>query len=82
MPRIIYVNVTDSYIQNKVFDNTEVDNYYIKDATIGAGYDVTTSVPYGNVIIESGSKLGINKKNGVRIKNGFKCKIGGELQIK
>lgn len=82
VPRIIYVNVTDSYIQNKVFDNTEMDNYYIKDATICAGYDVTTSIPYGNVIIESGSKLNISRKKGVLIKNGFKCKLGGELRIK
>lgn len=82
VPRIIYVNVADTYIQNKVFNNTDVDYYYIKDATIFAGYDVTTSIPYGNVIIESGNKLSINKKKGVRIKNGFKCKIGGELQIK
>ena len=82
VPRIIYVNVVDSYIQNKVFDDIDVDYYYIKNTTISAGYDVTTSIPYGNVIIESGSKLSINKKNGVRIKNGFKCKTGGELQIK
>ena len=82
VPRIIYVNVADTCIQNKVFNNTDVDYYYIKDATICAGYDVTTSIPYGNVIIESGNKLSINKKKGVRIKNGFKCKIGGELQIK
>ena len=82
VPRIIYVNVTDTCIQNKVFDNTDVDYYYIKDDTICAGYDVTTSIPYGNVIVENGSKLSINKQNGVRIKNGFKCKTGGELQIR
>lgn len=82
VPRIIYVNVADTCIQNKVFNNTDVDYYYIKDATICAGYDVTTSIPYGNVVIESGNKLSINKKKGVRIKNGFKCKIGGELRIK
>ena len=82
VPRIIYVNVADTYIQNKVFNNSDVDYYYLKDASISAGHDVTASIPFGNVIIERGSKLSINKKNGVRIKNGFKCKIGGELQIK
>ena len=80
VPRIIYLNVNDSYIQNKVFD--DVDSYYIKDASISAGYDVTNSTPYGYVIIENGSKLNISKKNGVLIKNGFKCKLGGELKIR
>lgn len=82
VPRIIYVNVTDNNIQNKVFNNIGVENYYVKDATIKAGYDVTTAVPYGNVIVENGSKLSISKKNGVIIKNGFKCELGGELKIK
>lgn len=82
VPRIIYVNVTDSDIQNKVFDEKGVDYYYIKDATIRAGYDVTNAIPYGNVTIDNGSKLSINKKKGAYIKNGFRCKIGGELQIK
>lgn len=81
-PRIIYVNVTDNYIQNRVFNNTDFDYYYIKNSTICAGYDVTTSVPNGNVSVESGSKLNINKSNGVLIKNGFEIKLGGELQIK
>lgn len=80
VPCIIYLNVNDSYIQNRVFD--DLDSYYIKDASISAGYDVTNSTPYGNVIIESGSKLNISKKNGVLIKNGFKCKLGGELKIR
>ena len=82
VPRIIYVNVTDSYIQNKEFDNADMDYYYIKNGLISAGYNVTTSIPYGKVTIKNGTKLSISKKNGVRIKNGFKCEIGGELQIK
>lgn len=81
IPRVIYVNATDDNIQNKVFD-TDMDYYYIKNATISAGYDVTTTIPYGNVSIENGSKLTISKNNGVLLKNGFECKIGGELQIK
>lgn len=81
IPRVIYINVTDSNIQNKVFNN-DVDNYYIKNATISAGFDVTTSVPYGNVSVENGTKLTINKNHEVLIKNGFECVIGGELEIK
>ena len=76
----LYLNVNDSYIQNKVFD--KVDSYYIKNTSISAGYDVTNSTPYGNVIIESGSRLNISKKNGVLIKNGFKCELGGEQKIR
>lgn len=82
VPRVIFVNVTDNYIQNRVFYNTDIDNYYIKNSTISVGYDVTTSVPYGNVSVENGSKLTISKSNNVFIKNGFECEIGGELEIK
>lgn len=82
VPRIIYVNRTDSYIQNKTFEDADIDYYYIKNGTISAGYDVTTSVPYGNVSIENGSRLNIDKSGGVLIKNGFKVEHGGELQIK
>lgn len=81
VPRIIYINVEDCNIQNKLFADN-VDSYYIKDAAICAGYDVTDSIPYGNVIVESGSKLNISKGKGVLIKNGFECKLGGELRIK
>ena len=81
VPRVIYVNVTDNYIQNKIFNNS-IDNYYIKNATINVGYDVTSSVPHGNVSVENGSKLTIRKSNSVIIKNGFECQIGGELEIK
>lgn len=82
IPYLMYVNVTDDYIQNKVFYNTGIANYYIKNATINVGYDVTTSVPYGSVSIENGSKLTISKNQSVLIKNGFECKLGGEFQIK
>ena len=82
VPRIIYINVTDNYIQNKVFNNSDIQNYYINNVPIHVGYDVTDSIPYGNVIVESGNKLNISKSNGVMIKNGFECKLGSELEIK
>ena len=63
-------------------DVAGLDYYYIKNGVISAGYDVTTSVPYGHVSLENGSKLTIDKSGGALIKNGFKCKIGGELQIR
>ena len=82
VPRIIYVNVADSYIQNKIFDNTNIDYYYIKDSAIHVGYDVTSSISNGNVKIGNGSRLNISSSKGVLIKNGFECEIGGELQVK
>ena len=81
MPRIYYINVTDNNIQDKVFDDPGIEHYYVKDAALNVGYDVTTSIPYGNVTIESGSILIIYNENGVLINNGFECKRGGELQI-
>ncbi|MCR4836852.1 MAG: hypothetical protein K5899_10815 [Bacteroidaceae bacterium] len=81
VPRIYYINVTDNNIQDKVFDDPGIEHYYVKDAALNVGYDVTTSIPYGNVTIESGSILIIYNENGVLIKNGFECKRGGELQI-
>lgn len=82
VPRVIFVNVTESNIQNKTFYNTGIDNYYIKDSAIHVGYDVTTAIPYGNVTVLNGSKLTISKQKGVTIKNGFKCELGGELNIR
>lgn len=82
VPCIIYVNVEDSFIQNKVFGEKGVDYYYMKNSTISAGCDVTTSVPYGNVKVENGCKLNIRNRKSVLIKNRFECKLGGELQIK
>lgn len=84
VPRSFYINATDNIIQNKVFNNTNIDNYYINTNNLGinVGYDVTNSMPHGNVTIESGNKLVINMSNNVSIKNGFECKLGGELVIK
>lgn len=82
VPRVIYVNVADSFIQDKVFNNVTINNYYVKNSEVCVGYDVTTSVPYGKVSIERGSKLSISRRHGVFIKNGFECELGGELQIK
>ena len=52
------------------------------NSEINVGYDVTNSMPHGNVIIERGNELVINMTNNVSIKNGFECKLGGELVIK
>jgi len=38
-------------------------------------------LPNGNVVIEPGAKVRINKGSGVLIKNNFECKQGGEFVI-
>lgn len=81
IPRILYLNVTDNYIQDKVFHAND-NHYYINNGTISVGYDVTNSLPSGNVRVENGSKLNIKNSNGVFIKNGFECELGGVLEIK
>ena len=46
------------------------------------GYDVSTEIDNGNVLVKSGSKLRIkNGAGGVVIKNGFECEIGAELVV-
>lgn len=78
IPYIIHFNVDDYYIQNITFDETT----YYANSPLSMGYDVNMAQPYGNVTIEPGAKLMINKGAGMIIKNGFECKQGGELLIK
>lgn len=80
VPRVVYINVEDDHVQNKVFEG--MDSYYIKNASIRIGYDVTDTLPYGSVMVKRRNKLNINNKKGVFIQNGFKCELGGELKIK
>lgn len=80
VPRVVYINVEDDHVQNKVFEG--MDSYYIKNASIRIGYDVTDTLPYGSVMVKRRNKLNINNKKGMFIQNGFKCELGGELKIK
>lgn len=76
-PYVIFVNSSD-YIQNETIN----DNYYYGYAPMNIGYDVSTEIDNGNVLVKSGSKLRINNgAGGVVIKNGFECEIGAELVI-
>lgn len=78
IPYVVHINPQDLYIQNVTF----TDNEYYIGTPINIGYDVTTSESYGNVILQSGAKVKINKGSGVTIKNGFECKQGAEFIIK
>ena len=49
---------------------------------IEAGYDVTSNMPFGNVIIKNGANMKIKMGiEGVTIKNGFECEKGGTLVV-
>lgn len=56
---------------------------YYTNSPFSIGYDVTTTLPFGDVIVRDGAKLSIEKENdGVSIKNGFEIEKGAEFYIK
>lgn len=78
VPYVVHIDTESQYIQNK----TITENSYYGATPISLGYNVTSSMPYGNVVIESGAKAIIRRGTGVTINSGFECKTGGELIIK
>ena len=78
IPYIVHVDTDNLYIQNKTFTENE---YYV-GTPMSIGYDVTSTQSYGNVIVDAGAKIIINKGSGVIIKNGFECKQGAEFIVK
>ena len=73
-------NVANLYIQNKNY--SVLDNPTIEQAhTIYAGYAVTDSKPYGNVILEAGSYVTYKVTEQVVLKSGFHAKAGSNLYI-
>lgn len=64
------------YIQNV---NISID-YRVANASVNAGYDVTTDVPYGNVVVENGGELRINA-NETTLTKDVEVKLGGTLII-
>ena len=78
VPYVVHIDTESQYIQNK----TITGNSYYGATPISLGYNVTSSMPYGNVVIESGAKAIIRRGTGVTINSGFECKTGGELIIK
>lgn len=77
IPYLIDYNISSNYIQNATYQN----NSYFCNTPISIGYDVTDEEAYGNVTIETGTTLIIEKGLGVTIKNGFECKQGAEFII-
>lgn len=76
IPLVLHCGV--NVIQNELITQ---DANYIGDS-LRIGYDVTDTIPYGNVVIEPDAKVTIFSNNGVVIKNGFECKLGAEFEIK
>jgi hypothetical protein len=68
------------YIQKHVFQSGEEIYEYATE--IIAGHIVTNSVPYGDVVLESGSNVILRAMNQVVLKHGFHAKAGSELHIK
>ena len=65
--RVVYINVEDDHVQNKVFEG--MDSYYIKNASIRIGYDVTDTLPYG-IVLEGGGRIKHNKNSTFKIPAG------------
>lgn len=70
-------NPNTVYIQNRVFSGSETVN----GDKIEVGYDVTSSIPYGNVIINNGANLRLNSTSEMIIKNGFECQKGATFIV-
>ena len=68
------------YIQNHTYQSGSVvvESY----PEIIAGYSVTDSQPYGNVILEAGSDVTLRAMDKVVLKPGFHAKAGSNLHIK
>ena len=63
------------YIQNKTYESgTSIIEYYPE---IFAGYSVTTAVPYGNVVVKSGSNVTFKATDKIHLKPGFRVERGG-----
>ena len=76
VPYILHVD-RENYIQDAIIAN---DAYYF-GTPLSIGYDVTSTQPYGNVVIQSGAKVHITLGSGVTIQNGFECENEAELVI-
>lgn len=70
--------VNDEFIQNEII---QIDKYY-KGYNISAGYDVTTSKPYGPVLINNNSHVIIDAENDFFMKNDIEVQSGCILEIK
>ena len=78
IPYIIYIDTSSNYVQNEEIYH----NVVYSGSSLTIGYDVTNTVPNGNVTICPNAKVTIGNGGTTTIKNGFECKKGAELTIK
>ena len=71
-------NPTTVYIQNMTLNTTTT----INGQTVSAGYDVTGTQSYGNVVIPSGANVVINATGNVLLKDGFQIQAGATFTAK
>ena len=65
------------HIQNKTFESgTSIVEYYPE---IFAGYSVTEAIPYGNVVVKSGSNVTFKATDKIHLKPGFRVERGGNF---
>ena len=67
------------YIQNQIYQTGEEVYEYAPEIT--AGYAVTDSEQYGNVICEAGSEVLLRAMDRIRLKPGFRAQSGSKVHI-
>lgn len=67
------------YIQNQIYQTGEEVYEYAPEIT--AGYAVTDSEQYGNVICEAGSEVLLRAMDRIRLKPGFHAQSGSKVHI-
>jgi len=77
IPYIVHYN-NGNFIQNKTFTG----NHIYANTPLVIGSNVTTFIPFGDVIVSPNSNVKILNDNGVTIQEGFECQPGGEFEIK
>lgn len=69
---------SDEFIQNITIST----NKYYTGNNISAGYDVTTLVPYGNVLINNNAHVVLDAANNIILKNNIEIQSGCTFEMK
>ena len=68
----------EKFIQNKTYlSGTSIVEYYPE---ITAGYSVIDSLPYGNVIVKSGSNVTYKATDAIHLRSGFRVEKGANFR--
>ena len=69
---------TDVFIQNQTIESTA----YLNCQSVSAGYNVTSSQPLGNVVIQSGADITFDATGDVLLDKGFEVSLGASFEVK